>query len=724
MPMSTKRANFYKEVYFPSVYYGELFKVTLEEAKDKEKAQAELLKMLIDADANLSRLSATYRVREPGLASQFQAREDRKTLDVDEQRRINAAKFADAMKDNPVSATGLTEKIKGAKIGEGGLTPTEADIAKRALTEIYREASKYEASNPAMARRIMADGLRTAEKQGIKFGAVATDVNQRVQDIAGQGIDRKALEAQVASTGDKKQVSSFTAGAGAPPSPETEEAEARLNAMASPFANASTEQTNHVAAGITDEQDELLRLYLTRLQDKDSPGEVTPDEIAASPELAAAEEVYNSVVARNSYLKTGAEWFSAEYLTALKTKAMLEKKAEKDPFEGLDPYRWAQKQAFERGGYTKESVLYLRMLSERPDLAPYVTPAFTRLRDDKGMEPKDAAEAVVRAAFEQNPKLTVAELDAELAKKRAELAKTGRQVAREAGVLTKEGMKERRAAREVGAELYGSPEAAEAAKAYLLALRLNRAGTKATPTTGTEIVGAAPLTPPVSPQVGAGATVNRAAAKAKDDAQKAAEAAQAAQDAEGGPTPTPTPTTPKAPPKPPPAPAPEAEVERTLQERVRTLPPAQQAFLATLPGKELPGGQQATPSRGFTTDPTNPDYKYMRTPTGDYAVLYKGLPVDPAKKGTRAAQSIERVLAGQPPLPLTPPATPPPAPPAPMSRITLPPTDIRAPAAPPAPAPAPVSEAAQLRALLKSKTITPGTPQYDAALDRLIELGD
>lgn len=73
---------------------------------------------------------------------------------------------------------------------------------------------------------------------------------------------------------------------------------------------------------------------------------------------------------------------------------------------------------------------------------------------------------------------------------------------------------------------------------------------------------------------------------------------------------------------------------------------------------------------GFTTDPTNPDYKYLLTSTGDYAVLYKGLPTTTAKKGTRAHQSIASVLGGGAPLPAAP-ATPP------MKRISLPAEDIR-----------------------------------------------
>lgn len=730
MPMSTKRANFYKEVYFPSVYYKEVFATTLEEAKDIQEARAELDKLIIDADTNLARLSETFRERALSPSQQLQVQADKDLLAAEGAQAERGAAATRAFAADPAAGPRSKIELELDNRKKAGTGTTDAEKSNIVAVEAKRSMA---GQPPAIQRRIYAD-------LAAKYGT-SGPLTVALQDALGQpGLQHADILAQVASPEDKAVIEGMKR-TGATPGPKTpagEAAQARLDAMASPFANASTEQTTHIAAGITDGEDELLRLYLSRLQDRESPGMVSEAELAANPELVEAEQVYNRVKADNSFQKSAAEWFSSEYLTALNTKARLEKKAEADPFEGLDPYRWAQKQAFERGGYTKESVLYLRMLTERPDLAPYVTPAFDRLRDEKGIEPKDAAEAVVKEAFIQSKgKLTVAELDAELAKKRAELTKTGRQVAREEGVTMREGMDIRKTTRATAKELYGSPEAAEAAKAYLLALRLNAAGTKAAPTSGTEIVAPAPLTPPVPPQVSAGATVNRAESNAKAAAQRAAEGAQAAQEAEGGSAPTPTPTPPQAPPKPPPAPAPsptpEDEVERTLQERVRTeLPPAQQAFLSALPGRELPAGQQApsTGGRGFTTDPTDPDYKYMLTPSGDYAVLYKGLPTTPAKKGSRAARSIERVMAGQSPLPALPkPApVPAPAPPAPMKRLTLPPTDIPAPTpapAPtpvPAPTPAPASEATQLRNLIKSGTVKRGTPQYDAAIQRLADL--
>ena len=336
-----------------------------------------------------------------------------------------------------------------------------------------------------------------------------------------------------------------------PTTPAGEAAQARLDAMASPFANGSTEQTDRVAAGLeSDEEDALLRLYLSRLQDKNSPGEVTEAEIAAEPRLAEAELVYQKVSAQNSYQKSASEWYAAEYLSALKTKSNLEKKAATDPFDDLGPYRWAQREALKRGGYTKESLLHLQALTTRPELAPYVNPAFTRLRAEGGLEPRTASEAAIQEAFVQSKgKLTIAELDSLLTDKRSEQIASGREAAQGArkggrdralmlgeqgGVEPLDTVRAQRAAkaggrqqardlkataREVG-NMYTDPAAAEDAKAYLLALRLNKAGTPATPDTGTKIevaVTEADVTP--TAKDAAGANVNRAAAAGKSAAE-------------------------------------------------------------------------------------------------------------------------------------------------------------------------------------------------------------
>ena len=421
--------------------------------------------------------------------------------------------------------------------------------------------------------------------------------------------------------------------------------------------------------------------------------------------------MYEKVRAENSYQKSAAEWYSAEYLSSLKTKSNLEKKAATDPFDGLDPYRWAQREALKRGGYTKESLLHLQTLTTRPELAPYVNPAFTRLRAEGGLEPKSAAEATIRAAFESNPKLTIAELDSILEEKRAALTKSGRQLARE---VTREGVtlspaeeladvskgekarmlakRERKGARETANELYASTEAADEAKAYLLALRLNRAGTPATPDTGTKIevpVTETDVTP--TAKDAAGAAANRAEVAAKGAAQQTATAAQQRE-------------------------AERADLRARVQEQSSQLDQLARERAST----ELEGGTLAG-SRGAVIEPT---------PDEVDATLQARINTLPP-----AAQDLLRAASGQPPLRAAPPK---PAPPKPAPKVARPaartpepdfilgggpvPPEVTPPVSAPPAAPPPVSEAQQLRGLLKSKTIVPGTPQYDAALLRLDEL--
>lgn len=713
--LSTKRSNFYKQIYFPSTYYKEVFDLTLEEAKDTQKAQAELQKLLIDADTNLARLSETFRERALSPSQQLQVQADEELLAAEAKGAERGAAATRAFAANP--ARGATNSIEIALASAKGDAPTLPEAERRKI--VASEAKRAMANQPPAIQRRIANDLAS------KYGKTA-ELLAAVQETLGTpGLTFGGIAEQVASKEDTAVIeatkkSGVVAG---PKTPAGEAAQARLDAMASPFANASTEQTNRVAAGIDDTEDELLRLYLGRLQDKDSPGEVTEAEIAADPRLAEAEAVYEKVRAENSYQKSAAEWYSAEYLSSLKTKSNLEKKAATDPFDGLDPYRWAQREALKRGGYTKESLLHLQALTTRPELAPYVNPAFTRLRAEGGLDPKSAAEATIKAAFEANPKLTIAELDAILEKKRADLTKQGRQDARAVmkearGELTVSGKemvtlspaeelagvskgekarmlakRERKGARETANELYASPEAADEAKAYLLALRLNKAGTPAAPDTGTKIeVPVTEADTTTTAKDAAGADVNRAAAAAKATAQQTSTDAAEREAAR-------------------------ADLRARAQEQRAVLDQRARDRASTeLEGDLLSG------SKGAVLEPT-PDE--IDTTLQD---RIKTLPP--------AAQDLLRAASGQPPLtpapkapaprPKAPTAAPkpaaavPPVKPAPAPKAA--PAAPTAPPAAPPPAPPPVNEAQQLRGLLKSKVIVPGTPQYDAALLRLDEL--
>jgi hypothetical protein len=773
--LSTKRSNFYKQIYFPSTYYKEVFDLTLEEAKDKQKAQAELQKLLIDADTNLARLSETFRERALSPGQQLQVQADRELLDKEKEgaeagaaalRNLEATAKADAR-------TAINLALQKAKEESGPVGRNTALYADTVAAAAKSVMSSY-SDKPAIQRAIFnAIAAEYGESEGL-LNAGRTVLNDasldygKIREAAASPEDKAALAAlKNAKAGEE------------PTTPAGKRAQANLDAMASPFANASTEQTNRVAAGIDDTEDELLRLYLGRLQDKDSPGEVTEAEIAADPRLAEAEAVYEKVRAENSYQKSAAEWYSAEYLSSLKTKSNLEKKAATDPFDGLDPYRWSQREALKRGGYTKESLLHLQALTTRPELAPYVNPAFTRLRAEGGLEPRTAAEAAIQEAFVQSKgKLTIAELDSLLANKRSEQIGMGREAAQatrkgargaalglaaeeeaKGGDVVKaqrgvkaEGRQKARdlkaTARDVG-NMYTDPAAADEAKAYLLALRLNKAGTPAAPDTGTKIevaVTEADVTP--TAKDAAGAAANRAAAAAKAAAQKTADNAaeqeaakaqldqrarnRASTELEGGMFAGTTGT------------IIEDEVDKTFTDRTPLMQnlKAQQEKLKARQPQPLTDWDRS--EGAIVPDPTGPGFSYTRRGGKLYSIPdgVGGIPVE-VPVGTRAYAAIESALktgkvpaapkatrpAATPVAAATPKAptaavAPPVAAPAPVAAPVVVPAPAPAPAAPTAPpaAPPPVNEAQQLRGLLKSKMIVPGTPQYDAALLRLDEL--
>lgn len=777
--LSTTRSNFYKQIYFPSTYYKEVFDLTLEEAKDTQKAQAELQKLLIDADTNLARLSETFRERALSPGQQLQVQADRELLDKEEG---DAEAGAAALRK--LEATALAEARNAVNLG--------LQKAKEDFGPVGRNTATYNDTVAAAAKSAMSPyGKRPAIQRAI-FNAIAAEFGEsegllnagrtvlndasldygKIREAANSPADKAALAALENATAGEE-----------PTTPAGKRAQANLDAMASPFANASTEQTNRVAAGLeSDKEDELLRLYLSRLQDKETPGEVTEEEIAADPQLAEAEAVYENVRAKNSYLKSAAKWFSAEYLSSLKTKSNLEKKAATDPFDGLDPYRWAQREALKRGGYTKESLLHLQALTTRPELAPYVNPAFTRLRAEGGLEPRTAAEAAIQEAFMQSKgKLTVAELDSLLASKRSEQIGMGREAAQatrkgargaalglaaeeeaKGGDVVKaqrgvkaEGRQKGRdlkaTARDVG-NMYTDPAAAEDAKAYLLALRLNKAGTPATPDTGTKIevaVTEADVTP--TAKDAAGAAANRAAAAAKATAQKTANAAEqeaakaqldqqarnrASTELEGGMFAGTTGT------------IIEDEVDKTFTDRTPLMQnlKAQQEKLKARQPQPLTDWDKS--EGAIVPDPTGPGFSYTRRGGKLYSIPdgVGGIPVE-VPVGTRAYAAIESALkTGK--VPATPEATqpaatpvtprrpkaptaavaPPVAAPAPVAAPVVVPAPAPAPAAPtappaaPPPAPAPVNEATQLRNFIRTGAIQRGTPQYDAAIQRLADL--
>lgn len=721
--LSNKRSAFYKQVYFPATYYKEVFQLTQEEAQTIREERQQLEKLLIDADTNLSRLSETFRNRSLSPSQEVALRADEAIILREQTLRERRAAGQRELGANPAAGipNAINLAIRKEKSNQGlraSDTLAPADLAKVVADAVEGQLS----ADPTVQRAMLLKAKEAAEGLGGAKGAVIDALQGVAADTFGDpNITFGQMKELFDGPGDKARLAALMAATAGDATPEEKAARDRMNFLTSPYSDGSVDPSGHVAAGIEEAEDDLLRLYLSRLQDKDTPGVVTPEEFEAEPRLAAAEQVYNDVKARNSYLKSAAEWYSDEYLSALRTKDRLTKQAAVEPFDGLDPYRWAQKKALERGGYTEESLLELDARINRPDVAPLVRPAFTRLRAEGGLAPKTEIEKLVEAAFKNKPTLTAAELESVLRDKRREERQGGRQAATQATGAA--GRREARAqGRESARDFLGSPENIEAAKVYLLAMKYAQSGITPDPKAGDEVktkVSKADLLP------------TPASTAAADAAAAAAARAAAQAGPTGAPAPAPAPT--------PAPPAPTPQEPPTGEEGVVELPP-QKLDLTEGEAPTVEDLEEEVVGRtGFTTDPTNPDYKYRLMPDGNYAVLYKGLPTTTAKKGTRAHQSIASVLRGGAPLPASRPKQTTPAAPAAAAPAAAPAAErpmlgsepappapaSAAPAAAPAPPPKvvpPMSEAAQLRGFIKDGTIKPGTPQYQAVLRRVAEL--
>jgi hypothetical protein len=715
MPMSTSRAAFYAQQYFPVKYYKDLYEITLEEAKDTQEAREELLKLQIEADKTLQDLADTYRPprgltpsekRQLTEAELLVAQENRNIEVADKNRRAFAANPAKAVLDQIENDIDRVDTATGSP-------PAAGSAEMQSLINAAAKSALSKVDNKAIQRQIFLD--MTAAGRGPSLSVL--------QDATGEtGLTINSVKKQAASPEDVKSRQAFKEGGGGKLSPAAEDAQLMIDAQKSAYMDGSLENLGHVASGLTKDQDDILRLYLQRLQDNESPGVVTPEEIKDEPRLAKGEAIWNEVAASGSGLKTSSKWFQLDYLQALQTRDQIVKKIEKDPFQGLSPQEWAAREAFDRGGYTAEEVHYLDALANNPKRAELVRPAYKRARE--GLEPKTELEKVIAAAYEMDPDLSVDEIESYVDKVQRMQRKGGRIVARAEG--GEQGKATRKAAREAARGI--ETDDLQAAQAYLVALKL--------PPNQVEpgIAAPPPAKRPELPADKANAAVDRA-------------------EAEAPPPPAPPAPTPEgggavSPPTPP---TPEGEGEGDV--------PTDEDF------------EQEVARR---VDPTDPRFSYQMTPSGDSYIVYKdGVQQStPARKGTRAFSSITSVLGGGPALSQRPtggtgttgesqdsrtgttgesqdsstvsavtssvdqflsrkpvqkidlgvsdrPAIPlPEAAPAPAPAAAPAPAPAPAPAA----APPPVSEAQQLRSLIKSGAIPRGTPQYDATIQRLADL--
>ena len=618
MPMSKTRTEFYTQRYFPVYYYNELYQQTLEEAKDNLEAQKELDKLLIDAQREVRSLYAEVR---PGRFTPQATKEVLQAQQILEEwgkSQESSNKFVSGMRTNPVATSGLSREIEAALTPVGVTSPTASSKAQAAAKAIEQQAAKYAQSNPDLAKKILVEGVAYATKQGIDFGASPASLNNAIQRVAGAGQDLASITARVNSAEGRTGVSSFTSGVAEPP--QVQEARRIVDASQSPFANGVLEEPGHIASGLNEEEDDLLRLYLSRLKDEDSPGVVTREEFEeANPgkDFDEAERIYQDVATGGRYLKTSAEWFNDSYLDAVRTKDMLEKKQQtlKDEMQGLSPQEWAARRAYERGGYTAEDIHYLAALRDYPDKAELIRPAYARARE--GLEPKTELEKVIAAAFESDPDITLDSLEAEISRKQRQIRQATRAGIRTGAVVDKPGARKegREAAREISVS---DEDALRAAKAYLVALRLP-------PNQVAEgIVAPPPAEKPKTPVEAAEETV----AATKSEASKP-------------PAPTEPPTTPTE------------EEDFTLGDGVIPVEeaeegPTDQDFVDRMASPPPAGPPREEP---YQVDPTNPDYSYKLMPNGSYAYAYKGIPRGFARPGTQEFKSITSVLGGGQPLP-------------------------------------------------------------------------
>lgn len=623
MPMSTSRAAFYTERYYPVKHYNSLYELTLEEAKDIQDAERELQKLLLDASENVTRLYAEVRPGKFTPQALKEVSEAQLKIEGYEKTQAGSKNFAASLRTNPVGALKLGEVIDAAKVGPGGTTASDFDSASRVIASLEREAKKYSA-NPDLAQKILVEGIAAARKSGINFGANPGALNNAVQRIAGSEATLASVQARVASAEGRDGVAKFQGGGGEEPADVTA-ARQVVDASRSPFANGKLEGPGHVASGIDDEQDQLLKLYLQRLQDEGSPGTVTKKEFEeANPgkSFEEAKKLWEKVSSEGSYLKTSAEWFNQGYLSAVRTEDEIRKKVDFDEFDGLSPQQWAAREAFDRGGYTAEDIHYLAALRDAPNRAELVRPAYARARE--GLEPKTELEKVIAAAYEMNPDLSVDEIESYVDKAHKDIRQTTRQAIRTGAVVDKPGA--RKAAREEARGI--EPKDVQAAKAYLVALKLPPDQVSKTP------IAPPPTVRPPSKTEQAAGTVEEAKGQAQAEAQR---------------LPTPTPATPPV--------EPEATAPSMLSAADRTAagPELEGGMLAGAAGPSLPPTPEEDMDQVFQSriqDPNTPELTYQKLPSGGYAVYRGGpVPTGEAKPGTRAFESIDRVARGLAPLP-------------------------------------------------------------------------
>lgn len=618
------RSEFYREVYYPHQRYKAALEYTLEEVQDEVEQQRKLDDLILKAQSNTARLAETYRERAPSPGQAIRLTEARRLMRDYEAGLEGAAKARSGFAANPGARGKEALRVFRAETGAA-----DRAVAAEAVKIAQREADKI--TDPALKRKAFVDIL---ESSGLNYKSLApTELDRATRAVFDEGygsVQTKAASKEDAAA--RSRAAEFEA----PEEPiAVMRARAEISAAESPFAH------GRMVSGLTPEEEELRNLFVNRLRDEESPGTATAAEFESPEQYAKARTAYQKAREEGSYLKSDAEWFASDYLSAVQTEGELKRRRD----EGLaytDPFEEAQRRARERGGYTIEDLYELKYYGDPK--AARVRPAFSRARAEGGIEPQTEMEKVVGELYEQSKAagrpLSDDDLFTLLKEKQRGERKVGRaerRVARRTDEpIDREAVRAERGARR---DFY-SNDNIERAMVYLSARKITDQGLVDAPE--------GEIKAPVDPAI----------AVAEDDLAEAAitreqvlqQVREQVEEADIVPRIAPEPAAPEA------APAPEAEVEEI-----------------TLRGEVAPVEDMESKAPDVFTDPNDPTLSYRKTPSGDaYMVIRNGIPTGAARKGTRAFESIASVEAGGPPLaPLPkPPAPPPAAPTAPVEAPT------------------------------------------------------
>ena len=376
------QSEFYKEVYFPHQRYLTAYEYALEEIEGEVERQAALDDLILKSQANTSRLADVHRERAVSPGQQIRLTESRRLMRDYELEIAKQAASQAGFANNPGS-----RGIEAVRVFRESTGAPPDEVAREAVIIATREAGKI--SNEALKRKAFVDIMESA---GPDYKADAEIALNR----AVRATFDDAYINVVTKAGSQEDAAARAAASGfaAPEVPiAIMRAQAEVSSAESPFAHGK------MVPGLTPEEEELRNLFVNRLRDEGSPGTATVDEFESPEQYAQAKLAYETAREEGAYLKSDAEWFAFDYLSAVQTEGELKRRRD----EGLDyadPFLEAQRRARERGGYTQEDLYELKYYNTPK--ADRVRPAFARARAEDGIDAKTDMESVVGSLYEQS----------------------------------------------------------------------------------------------------------------------------------------------------------------------------------------------------------------------------------------------------------------------------------------------------------------------------------